>query len=182
MSLNNPLPLELESKHVIQFQDCDPLGHLNNARYLFYFFNAREQQVGQFYGMRFADAPREFGKTWVVKTTRIAYLAPAVYDEEVRIRTRLIDVRGNGVVVEALMLDKDARRLKSLSWVEFSSIDIKTGRPSAHAPAWQELVDNVRYTSYQYVPAEFDERVSAVAREIKIAFRAGGVNEEQKVA
>lgn len=34
-------PKETETKAVIRFQDCDPLQHLNNAKYFDYFFNAR---------------------------------------------------------------------------------------------------------------------------------------------
>ena len=30
-----------ETIHRVHFQDCDMLGHLNNARYLDYFLNAR---------------------------------------------------------------------------------------------------------------------------------------------
>ncbi|MEM8567925.1 MAG: thioesterase family protein, partial [Bacteroidota bacterium] len=32
----------LESIHTIRFPDCDPFNHLNNARYIDYFINARE--------------------------------------------------------------------------------------------------------------------------------------------
>ena len=29
----------------VRFQDCDPFGHLNNARYIDYFLNARQDQI-----------------------------------------------------------------------------------------------------------------------------------------
>ena len=34
-----------KSSSLIRFQDCDPLRHLNNAKYFDYYFNAREDQV-----------------------------------------------------------------------------------------------------------------------------------------
>ena len=34
-----------ESKVLIRFSDCDPFNHLNNARYIDYFINAREDQL-----------------------------------------------------------------------------------------------------------------------------------------
>lgn len=34
---------------VIRFQDCDPFGHLNNARYIDYFINERENHLLQYY-------------------------------------------------------------------------------------------------------------------------------------
>lgn len=42
-------PKELESIAVARFQDCDPFSHLNNARYIDYFLNAREDQLALFY-------------------------------------------------------------------------------------------------------------------------------------
>jgi len=47
---NKSYPKETETASVIRFQDCDPLGHLNNAKYFDYFFNAREDQVSKIYG------------------------------------------------------------------------------------------------------------------------------------
>ena len=34
-----------ESKALIRFPDCDPFNHLNNARYIDYFINAREDHI-----------------------------------------------------------------------------------------------------------------------------------------
>ncbi len=33
-------PQDTESRVVIRFQDCDPMQHLNNAKYFDYYFNA----------------------------------------------------------------------------------------------------------------------------------------------
>ena len=41
----NTLSKILESKVKIRFQDCDPFNHLNNAAYINYFINAREDQI-----------------------------------------------------------------------------------------------------------------------------------------
>ena len=34
-----------ESEALIRFPDCDPFNHLNNAHYLDYFINAREDHL-----------------------------------------------------------------------------------------------------------------------------------------
>ncbi|MDA8650906.1 thioesterase, partial [Flavobacteriaceae bacterium] len=41
----------LESKAIVRFQDCDPFNHLNNAAYLNYLVNAREDQLMEAYGI-----------------------------------------------------------------------------------------------------------------------------------
>ena len=45
------LPNTLQSTVKIRFQDCDPFNHLNNAAYLNYFVNAREDQILEQYGI-----------------------------------------------------------------------------------------------------------------------------------
>ena len=45
IDLSREYQIQTESKSIIRFQDCDPLRHLNNAKYFDYFFNAREEQV-----------------------------------------------------------------------------------------------------------------------------------------
>src|SRR5258707_7296042 len=84
------LPKELESIAYVRFQDCDPFQHLNNARYIDYFMNAREVQLIQFYNFRIFDVPKQTNQGWVVTRTQIAYLSPAMMQEYLVIRTRLI--------------------------------------------------------------------------------------------
>ena len=54
-----------ESRVVIRFQDCDPLRHLNNAKYFDYFFNAREDQVPKLYGLQVMDFINAYKAAWV---------------------------------------------------------------------------------------------------------------------
>lgn len=139
MNPQNPLPKELESTHFIRFQDCDPFGHLNNARYVNYFMNAREDQIARAYNFNIFGVAREQNKNWVVTQNQIAYLAPAGVMEEVRIISRLIEATDNKLVVEGVMLDKAGKRVKSVSWMAFTFISLKNGRPSAHPPEMMDL-------------------------------------------
>ena len=67
-----------ESRAVIRFQDCDPLRHLNNAKYFDYFFNSREDQVPKLYGIQQSEIYRAFNAVWVVYNHQIAYIKPAL--------------------------------------------------------------------------------------------------------
>ncbi|HKP96885.1 MAG TPA: thioesterase family protein [Fibrobacteria bacterium] len=49
MKIVNETERETESIVTVRFQDCDPFGHLNNARYIDYFTNAREDQLIRYY-------------------------------------------------------------------------------------------------------------------------------------
>jgi YbgC/YbaW family acyl-CoA thioester hydrolase len=88
MFTDQTLPKELESTAVIRFQDCDPYRHLNNARYIDYFMNARQDQLEQFYDFDIFNA--DANHAWVVSKTQIAYLTPATMLEQVMIRTCLL--------------------------------------------------------------------------------------------
>ena len=46
---------EVSSVVKIRFSDCDPIGHLNNVKYLEYMLNAREDHVEEFYGFTYED-------------------------------------------------------------------------------------------------------------------------------
>ena len=72
-----------ESLVIARFSDCDPLGHLNNARYIDYFLNAREDHLVQFYNFRLFQHVQQNQAGWVVSHTEISYVRPAKAAEEV---------------------------------------------------------------------------------------------------
>ena len=70
----NTLSKLLESKVKIRFQDCDPFNHLNNAAYINYFINAREDQILENYHLDIYKMAQTQGKSWVVGSNQIAYI------------------------------------------------------------------------------------------------------------
>ncbi len=72
---------EPESTAEIRFQDCDPFGHLNNARYIDYFMNARTDQIAEYYGLQLLQEGQS--KSWVVTKSQIVYFVPAKLMETV---------------------------------------------------------------------------------------------------
>jgi len=73
------LPKELESTAIARFQDCDPFSHLNNARYIDYFLNARENQLALSYNFNIFDHGKTLNANWVMTKTRSLTQAGAVY-------------------------------------------------------------------------------------------------------
>ncbi len=126
------LSKELESTTIVRFQDCDPFGHLNNARYIDYFMNAREDHLRDFYNFRVFELSQTTNQGWVVTKNQLAYLSPAMMQEEVLIRTHLIRMTDSVLVVEGQMFDKSARRLKSVAWIELTFVSLQTGRTTQH--------------------------------------------------
>lgn len=155
------LPNELESTAIARFQDCDPFGHLNNARYIDYFLNVRQDQLALYYDFSVFDQGKTHGANSVTTKNQIAYLRPVQVMEEIRIRTRLVYFDERMLVVEGLMLDKSARRLKCLAWIEFTYVSMANGRSISHP---EELLKFFRQVVYpgEYDPDGFNQRVKIV--------------------
>ena len=133
-------PKETESRVVIRFQDCDPLQHLNNAKYFDYFFNAREDQVPKLYGVEMIDMIKRYGATWVIYNHNISYIRPARVGEWVRIRSRLIWYNHNTIVVEYYMLDDAKAELKTLLWSTMRYVNMSDGRSTDHRGAIEDFL------------------------------------------
>ena len=127
----------------IRFQDCDPFNHLNNGRYTDYFLNAREDQLLEHYGLDIYRIARETGACWVVSTSQIAYLRPAITMEKVLIETMLISYAPKHVAVEMRMWDSGHRALKAFCWMGFVHFDLRTNSVKEHSAEYMELFKRV---------------------------------------
>jgi YbgC/YbaW family acyl-CoA thioester hydrolase len=139
---------EPESTAKIRFQDCDPFGHLNNARYIDYFMNARTDQIADHYGLQLLQEGQS--KSWVVTKSQIAYFAPAKLMETVRIRTRLLRAAERSLLVEGLMLDEQVSHLKAVLWMEFTYVDVNTGRSSRHPDELMQLLLSIQTGGFEH--------------------------------
>lgn len=155
------LPNELESTALARFQDCDPFGHLNNARYIDYFLNARDDQLLQFYEFSVFNHGKITGANWVTTKNQLAYLRPVQLMEVVRLRTRLIHFTERVLVVEGLMMDQGAQRLKCLAWIEFTYVSLANGRAVNHPAELMALFRAVVYPG-EYDPDGFNRRLETV--------------------
>lgn len=153
---------------LIRFPDCDPFGHLNNAKYLTYFVNAREGHVRDYYGFDTYVHAQKTGRSWVVRSANVAFAVPALNNERVRISTQLIGLTANQVRIEGVM--EGTRGIHSVSWVDLTYVDTATGRPVKHEADLQELFDNL------LVPVQEDQDLEVRLR----ALRRSRKNHEQR--
>src|SRR5437868_6257218 len=163
MSVNSDLVKEPESTAIVRFQDCDPFGHLNNARYVDYFMNARMDQVAEHYGLQLVQEATQ--ESWVVSKSQLAFLAPARLAERVRIRTRVIHFSERNLVVEGLMLSDDGQRLKAVLWLEFTYISLTSGRPVTHPEHLMQLFGSLQIDAG--FANGFDRRIDALRGEFR---------------
>jgi acyl-CoA thioester hydrolase len=163
-----------ETTHRIHFQDCDMLGHLNNARYLDYFLNAREDQVAEHYQLNMGAMAQEQQAAWVITKHHISYLKPARQGVRVRISSQLIHYDNSNLVLEMQMRSADGLRLLALLWSEMAFVRLPGGTRLDHADGLMELLGELDVDGVDYDPDGFDERVKELRKELKQARRAAG--------
>lgn len=164
LSTMDKIELSPSGIYRVRFQDCDPFGHLNNARYMDYFLEAREDHLRDYYGFDlFEHASRE-GKSWVVSRTQIAYLEPAKQSDQVKIVTRLVSKGDGSIRNEDLMYDVSGKKLKAMIWIDFAFVDLKRGRPIRHGEELNRFFDSVLYEDAGLENGNFEERVREMRR------------------
>jgi acyl-CoA thioester hydrolase len=156
-----------ETTHRVRFQDCDMLGHLNNARYFDYFLNAREDHTTEHYALNMGELAREQKAAWVITKHHLAYLRPAQHAEVVRIRTQLIHFDNSNLVVEMQMLSEDGLRLKAVLWSEMAFVRVPGGTRTEHTDELMDLLDELDVEDISYDPDGFDDRVKRLRKQLK---------------
>lgn len=164
--LNKDYPQLTESQTIIRFQDCDPLAHLNNAKYFDYFFNAREDQILKQMGLKSAYFLIDFPVDWVVYNHQIAYIRPANLSEWVRIRTAMIYFDSNTVVEEYQMWDEAKTHLKTLLWTVSKCID-KQGKKAEHPVEIMKFLSKIQLQEFDYQAVSFQERIRQIKASIQ---------------
>lgn len=132
----------LHSSYTVRFGDCDPVSHLNNARYIDYFLNAREDHLREYYRMDLSEFARK-GMGWVVASHEIYYMRPAVYNEKISIRSAIIELGETHLLVEMLMQDEHRQSAKAVLWSKFTCVNLKTGKKQHHPDDFMEFAKQV---------------------------------------
>ena len=145
-----------ETKMLVRFSDCDLYGHLSNIQYVKYFMDAREDHIADSYGLSLADFAKQ-GIGWVVSSNQIAYFRSARVNEPVVLRSAIIDLSPNHIVVEMQMLDEKKTHVKSALWSKFVHVSLKDGRKAEHNAELMELFANVKIDD---VTTDFDNRMN----------------------
>lgn len=140
----------------IRFIDCDPLGHLNNVRYLDYMLNAREDHVEDFYGFTYEDYTKKTGCTWVTIQNEIAYLKEVKYNTIVVITSKTIEIQDRTSKVEMLMKSEDGKTIYAVFWLSVIYFNVKTRRSEIQP---QELVDLFSKYHVDLEQKDFQSRV-----------------------
>jgi acyl-CoA thioester hydrolase len=153
------------SNYKIRFSDCDLFGHLNNARYLDYMINAREDHLKQAHQFDISKYYKN-DLAWVITNHEISYLRPAFYEEIVRIQSSLLKMEKDSLLVEILMFNEAGTQLKAILRSTMAHINYKTGRRAEHE---LEFVDWARglILGDAVAALSLNERIAHLQAELK---------------
>lgn len=154
-----------KSRSVIRFQDCDPLRHLNNAKYFDYYYNAREDQVPKLYGVQQSAIYRAFDAVWVVYNHQIAYIRPAQMGEWVKLFSRIIWFNHDTVLIEYFMTNDDESQLKNVLWTKMKYVN-NAGNSVEHPEKITGYLDAVTYPGVDLETTDFQQRIKQIKTEI----------------
>lgn len=155
-----------KTSSLIRFQDCDPLRHLNNAKYFDYYFNAREDQVPKLYGIKPSVIFNEFNAVWVVYNHQIAYLRPAGMGEWVQIFSRIIWHNHNTVLIEYFMTDEEETQLKNVLWSTLRYVS-NAGNSIEHPEKITQYLDAVCIDDFEIENTDFQQRIKQIKLEVR---------------
>ena len=167
MENNSSLIKNPESSYVIKFQDCDPLGHLNNVRYLDIFLNAREEHTMKYYALNLMQLLKQHRTAWVVTNHQIAYIRPANHGKTVHIQTRIIHFDNSTIVVESVMLNESRTKLKSVLWTTYRYISTETCKATHHSDDIMDLLEQLDDDTDSYDPDGFQDRIRKLSKQLK---------------
>jgi len=158
-------PKLTESLVMIRFQDCDPLQHLNNAKYFDYYYNARDDQVAKLYDFRMSALYEQFESIWVVYNHQIAYLKSAMMGTWVGVFSRIIWHNENTVLVEYFMTDEARTHLKNILWTTLRFVKFG-GKATMHPEPLMAFLTKITVPGINYSSAGFQKRIKEVKAEV----------------
>ena len=123
-------PLLLCHRLHVRFSDCDPLGHVNNAKYLTYLEQARlalwRQQIGSWARLR-PDGKR--GEGFILARAEVDFRAQARDGDELEVRLALGQFGRTSATYEYEVVDAANGRLVASARTVQVWFDYDAGRP-----------------------------------------------------
>ncbi|WP_320040357.1 acyl-CoA thioesterase [uncultured Desulfobacter sp.] len=157
----------MKSTKRVNFEDCDPFSHLNNANYINYFLTAREEQLRTNDVLNIFEHVKATGNGWAVTSHNILYLKPSLLGEELEIWSRMVCFDRFRNLVEFIMICPEKKQLKSVMHSEFAYIDIKKANP---VPLDDQMLDLFKEVSLfpekEIASIEIKDRLKQIKTEI----------------
>ncbi len=119
-------PVVFQTTHRIKFSELDPYNHMRTAAYAGYFVDHRMEGLREHIGWDLKTLAKLPFMAWV-KRMEIAFLHPAIGDQEITITSFVHEFRGSDAHIECTMADAAGRDLSRCLMI-VACVDKKTNR------------------------------------------------------
>ncbi len=122
----------------VRYGDLDPQGHVNNAKHLTYFEQARVVYMIEL-GLFTKD--QSFMKIGIiVADVHITYLAPVYFGQNIKIGVRTAKIGNKSMAWEQNIVDADSGKELSKGKLVIVTYDYETGKTISIPPEWRERI------------------------------------------
>jgi len=122
----------------VRYGDLDPQGHVNNAKHLTYFEQAR---VAYMIHLGLFTKDQSFMKIGViVADVHITYLAPVYFGQNIRIGVRTAKIGNKSMAWEQDVMDADSGQELSKGKLVIVTYDYETGKTISIPQEWREKI------------------------------------------
>lgn len=122
----------------VRYGDLDPQGHVNNAKHLTYFEQAR---VAYMIELGLFTRDQSFMKIGViVADVHITYLAPVYFGQNIKVGVRTARIGNKSMTWEQNVMDADSGKELSKGKLVIVTYDYETGKTIPIPQAWREKI------------------------------------------
>ena len=121
----------------VRYSDLDPQGHLNNARYLTYFEQARINyivHIGLWQGGSFLDMGV------IVANAQVNFLFPVFFGQNLRVGVRVTHLGNKSMDMEYSLLDVDNNQELANGSTVLVAYDYQSGKTVPIPEEWRERI------------------------------------------
>ena len=119
----------------VRYGDLDPQGHLNNAKYLTYFEQARGYYLVKLGLFSMQQSFLDIGV--IIADIHIKYHAPVIWGESVKTGVRTTKIGTKSLTVEQCVVDETAEKLYADGTVILVAYDYHAHRTTPVPPEWR---------------------------------------------
>ena len=119
----------------VRYGDLDPQGHLNNAKYLTFFEQARGYYLVKLGLFSMQQTFLDIGV--IIADIHIKYRAPVFWGEAVKAGVRIVKIGTKSLTVEQCVVDETAERLYADGTVILVAYDYHEHRTIPVPPEWR---------------------------------------------
>ena len=122
----------------VRYGDLDPQGHVNNAKYLTYFEQARVHYLIQLGLFSRDQSFMEIGV--VIADIHIAYHAPTHYQDNIKVGVKTVKLGGKSIVLEQCVMDADTGKMMASGKVVMVTFDYQDLKSMPVPVEWKNKI------------------------------------------